>query len=99
MDFLDAIGDYDEDAGEVIDQQAKDALRLAVLRGYALRMASRTPVEVPPLDAAGLVAPPAAQEVEWDGLDAEINLEADNVGRHGQVPSGKARATRGYSQA
>ena len=47
MELIDAMGDYDEDAGEVITEAAKDVLKFSFLRGYTLRLASHQPIEVP----------------------------------------------------
>jgi hypothetical protein len=46
IDLLDAVGDYDQDAGEPITEPAKQILRFTFMRGYALRLASDRPVEV-----------------------------------------------------
>lgn len=47
MGLLDAMGDYDEDAGEVITEAAKDIIKFTFMRGYTLRLASDRPIEVP----------------------------------------------------
>jgi hypothetical protein len=45
--LMQELGDYDEDAGEVITEEAKAALMLAFLRGYTLRLACEVAIEVP----------------------------------------------------
>jgi hypothetical protein len=46
MEVLDAIGDYDEDAGEVITDAAKQVIMFSFMRGYCVRLASNRPIEV-----------------------------------------------------
>ena len=55
MEFMAAVGDYDEGADEVITESAKSALMLSVMRGYTLRMASQEPLhfELPAEDPGG----------------------------------------------
>jgi excisionase family DNA binding protein len=45
MELIDSMGDYDEDAGEVITDAAKQMLVLTFMRGYTIRMASDQPIE------------------------------------------------------
>jgi hypothetical protein len=47
MDFMEEMGDYDGDAGEVITEDAKGVLMFTFMRGYTLRLASALPIEVP----------------------------------------------------
>jgi hypothetical protein len=44
VEFLDAMGDYDEDADLIISDAARSVLTFTVMRGYALRMASQEPL-------------------------------------------------------
>jgi hypothetical protein len=46
-ELIDSMGDYDEDAGEVITEAAKQVLVFTFMRGYTLRLASEQPIEVP----------------------------------------------------
>lgn len=45
-DILEAIGDYDDGADEVITPSAKRILMFSFMRGYALRLASDRAIEV-----------------------------------------------------
>lgn len=47
VELIDAMGDFDEDAGEVITEAAKDVLKFSFMRGYTLRLASDQPIDVP----------------------------------------------------
>lgn len=69
MEFFDALGDYDEDAGLDITEAAKGVLMFSVMRGYTLRMASQEPLHLelpdePPGDCLGALLVESFRD-EW----------------------------------